>query len=247
MNTDRTVASDRHHRPAGQGCLSLADLTHGFGIIARLREQRLDEIRWGRVGADRHSVRGSEPAELALSLCACPAFTSVWTSGLGCGWLRRRSLRAIQEVLARSAVALLGSSLAGVSFFSESAGNWRAEPPADEPSVGGTPLKRPRSGASGAQWRGSAGVPAGSDEAGRTHGRPSNSSPADTSLSSGVIAALIASYAVWRGCPINRFSVAGSGSENSLNFSGCWFALIPDNGRKTPSYRDDITSPTQAV
>jgi hypothetical protein len=110
------VASDRHHRPAGQGCLSLADLTHGFGIIARLREQRLDEIRWGRVGADRHSVRGSEPAELALSLCACPAFTSVWTSGLGCGWLRRRSLRAIQEVLARSAVALLGSSLAGVSF-----------------------------------------------------------------------------------------------------------------------------------
>ena len=132
-------------------------------------------------------------------------------------------------------------------LFSESAGNWRAEPPADEPSVGGTPLKRPRSGASGAQWRGSAGVPAGSDEAGRTHGRPSNSSPADTSLSSGVIAALIASYAVWRGCPINRFSVAGSGSENSLNFSGCWFALIPDNGRKTPSYRDDITSPTQAV
>ncbi len=65
VNADRPPASDRHDRPAGQGGLRLADLTHGFSIIARMREQWLDEICWRRVGADRHAVLGGEPAEPA--------------------------------------------------------------------------------------------------------------------------------------------------------------------------------------
>ena len=70
------------------------------------------------------------------SACAYPAFTSVWTSGSESRWLRRRSLRAIQEVLARSAVALLGSSLAGVSFSPSRQGIGGRSPQPRSPRVG---------------------------------------------------------------------------------------------------------------